>query len=92
MVNYSTYSPLIARSEQVGGVCSKTEVIKENEIEEKTVLLKLTYICLSFSSHKLSDFLISFSRALFDWTDPDGIADAQKSLGLGQEDKVRKVR
>ena len=24
--------------------------------------------------------------------DPDGIADAQKSLGLGQEEKARKVR
>lgn len=24
--------------------------------------------------------------------DPEGIANAQKSLGIGQEDKVRKVR
>ncbi|KAL3513993.1 hypothetical protein ACH5RR_026710 [Cinchona calisaya] len=33
-----------------------------------------------------------FTRIFTQFFDPEGIADAQKSLGLGQEEKIRKVR
>lgn len=35
---------------------------------------------------------LTFTRIFTQFFDPDGIVDAQKSLGLGQEEKVRKVR
>lgn len=37
-------------------------------------------------------FLILYDMAWCIFADPEGIANAQKSLGLGQEEKVRKVR
>ncbi|XP_059641738.1 uncharacterized protein LOC132283743 [Cornus florida] len=33
-----------------------------------------------------------FTRIFTQFFDPDGISNAQKSLGLGQEEKVRRVR
>ncbi|ONK73165.1 uncharacterized protein A4U43_C04F27950 [Asparagus officinalis] len=33
-----------------------------------------------------------FTRIFTQFFDPEGIADAQKSLGLGQEERVRRVR
>lgn len=44
--------------------------------------------CLSSNMLFLQCFLI----LTFYVTDPEGIAGAQKSLGLGQEEKARRVR
>ncbi|KAL3638659.1 hypothetical protein CASFOL_016566 [Castilleja foliolosa] len=43
-------------------------------------------------AYNVSRNLTFFTSIFTQFFDPDGIAAAQKSLGLGQEDKVRKVR
>ncbi|CAI9115164.1 OLC1v1016001C3 [Oldenlandia corymbosa var. corymbosa] len=43
-------------------------------------------------AYNVSRNLNFFTRIFTQFFDPEGIADAQKSLGLGQEEKVRKVR
>ncbi|XP_073272020.1 uncharacterized protein [Primulina huaijiensis] len=43
-------------------------------------------------AYNVSRNLTFFTRIFTQFFDPDGIADAQKSLWLGQEEKVRKVR
>ncbi|EYU22749.1 hypothetical protein ABFS82_03G120300 [Erythranthe guttata] len=43
-------------------------------------------------AYNVSRNLTFFTRIFTQFFDPDGIADAQKSLGLGQEEKVRNVR
>ncbi|PIN11422.1 hypothetical protein CDL12_15961 [Handroanthus impetiginosus] len=43
-------------------------------------------------AYNASRSLTFFTRIFTQFFDPEGIADAQKSLGLGQEQKVRKVR
>ncbi|KAG6388896.1 hypothetical protein SASPL_150332 [Salvia splendens] len=43
-------------------------------------------------AYNVSRNLSFFTRIFTQFFDPDGIADAQKSLGLGQEEKARKVR
>ncbi|VFQ69937.1 unnamed protein product [Cuscuta campestris] len=42
--------------------------------------------------YNVSRNLSFFTRIFTQFFDPEGIADAQKSLGLGHEEKVRKVR
>ncbi|CAH9108508.1 unnamed protein product [Cuscuta europaea] len=42
--------------------------------------------------YNVSRNLSFFTRIFTQFFDPEGIADAQKSLGLGQEERVRKVR
>ncbi|XP_051139643.1 uncharacterized protein LOC127257310 [Andrographis paniculata] len=43
-------------------------------------------------AYNVSRNLTFFTRIFTQFFDPEGIAAAQKSLGLGQEDKVRNVR
>ncbi|XP_052203648.1 uncharacterized protein LOC127808944 [Diospyros lotus] len=43
-------------------------------------------------AYNASRNLSFFTRIFTQFFDPDGISNAQKSLGLGQEEKVRKVR
>ncbi|CAA6667771.1 unnamed protein product [Spirodela intermedia] len=43
-------------------------------------------------AYNVSRNLSFFTRIFTQFFDPEGIADAQKSLGLGQEQKVRRVR
>ncbi|OIV99707.1 hypothetical protein TanjilG_17517 [Lupinus angustifolius] len=43
-------------------------------------------------AYNVSRNLNFFTRIFTQFFDPEGIANAQKSLGIGQEDKVRKVR
>ncbi|KAL2497454.1 hypothetical protein Adt_23004 [Abeliophyllum distichum] len=43
-------------------------------------------------AYNVSRNLSFFTRIFTQFFDPEGIANAQKSLGLGQEEKVRKVR
>ncbi|KAK1323393.1 hypothetical protein QJS10_CPA02g00860 [Acorus calamus] len=43
-------------------------------------------------AYNVSRNLSFFTRIFTQFFDPEGIANAQKSLGLGQEDKVRRVR
>ncbi|XP_009379045.2 uncharacterized protein LOC103967517 [Pyrus x bretschneideri] len=43
-------------------------------------------------AYNVSRNLNFFTRIFTQFFDPEGIANAQKSLGLGQEEKVRKVR
>ncbi|BAT99691.1 uncharacterized protein LOC124827820 [Vigna umbellata] len=43
-------------------------------------------------AYNVSRNLGFFTRIFTQFFDPEGIANAQKSLGIGQEDKVRKVR
>ncbi|KAI5655915.1 hypothetical protein M9H77_24708 [Catharanthus roseus] len=43
-------------------------------------------------AYYISRNLSFFTRIFTQFFDPEGIANAQKSLGLGQEEKVRKVR
>ncbi|EPS67959.1 hypothetical protein M569_06818 [Genlisea aurea] len=43
-------------------------------------------------AYNVSRNLSFFTRIFTQFFDPQGIADAQKSLGLGQEQRVRKVR
>ncbi|KAH6763841.1 zinc finger/BTB domain protein [Perilla frutescens var. hirtella] len=43
-------------------------------------------------AYNVSRNLTFFTRIFTQFFDPEGIADAQKSLGLGQEEKARKVR
>ncbi|CAJ1931021.1 unnamed protein product [Sphenostylis stenocarpa] len=43
-------------------------------------------------AYNVSRNLSFFTRIFTQFFDPEGIANAQKSLGIGQEDKVRKVR
>ncbi|KAI5355963.1 PREDICTED: POPTR_0019s10500g [Prunus dulcis] len=43
-------------------------------------------------AYNVSRNLNFFTRIFTQFFDPEGIASAQKSLGLGQEEKVRKVR
>lgn len=49
-------------------------------------MLKFIYLYLSFILSSISFNLTVLSA------DPEGISNAQKSLGLGQEEKVRQVR
>lgn len=42
--------------------------------------------------HLLPSFNVSFTNTSDPIPDPEGIANAQKSLGLGQEEKARRVR
>ncbi|KAK7318496.1 hypothetical protein RJT34_03198 [Clitoria ternatea] len=43
-------------------------------------------------AYNVSRNLNFFTRIFTQFFDPEGIANAQKSLGIGQEEKVRKVR
>ncbi|RVW77908.1 hypothetical protein CK203_054328 [Vitis vinifera] len=43
-------------------------------------------------AYNVSRNLSFFTRIFTQFFDPEGIANAQKSLGLGQEEKVRRVR
>ncbi|KAI0510706.1 uncharacterized protein LOC110104613 isoform X1 [Dendrobium catenatum] len=43
-------------------------------------------------AYNVSRNLNFFTRIFTQFFDPEGIANAQKSLGLGQEEKVRRVR
>ncbi|KAG9133734.1 hypothetical protein Leryth_018435 [Lithospermum erythrorhizon] len=43
-------------------------------------------------AYNVSRNLSFFTRIFTQFFDPEGIANAQKSLGLGQEERVRKVR
>ncbi|KAM0977072.1 hypothetical protein EV1_019663 [Malus domestica] len=43
-------------------------------------------------AYNVSRNLNFFTRIFTQFFDPEGIANAQKSLGLGQEEKIRKVR
>ncbi|XP_031489739.1 uncharacterized protein LOC116257264 [Nymphaea colorata] len=43
-------------------------------------------------AYHVSRNLSFFTRIFTQFFDPKGIADAQKSLGLGQEERVRRVR
>ncbi|KAK1372811.1 Zinc finger and BTB domain-containing protein [Heracleum sosnowskyi] len=43
-------------------------------------------------AYNVSRNLSFFTRIFTQFFDPEGISNAQKSLGLGQEDKVRQVR
>ncbi|KAM7523016.1 hypothetical protein LguiA_012918 [Lonicera macranthoides] len=43
-------------------------------------------------AYHVSRNLSFFTRIFTQFFDPEGIANAQKSLGLGQEEKVRRVR
>ncbi|KAK6787277.1 hypothetical protein RDI58_015802 [Solanum bulbocastanum] len=43
-------------------------------------------------AYNVSRNLTFFTSIFTQFFDPEGIANAQKSLGLGQEEKVRKVR
>ncbi|KAF3447396.1 hypothetical protein FNV43_RR12582 [Rhamnella rubrinervis] len=43
-------------------------------------------------AYNVSRNLSFFTRIFTQFFDPEGIANAQKSLGLGQEEKARKVR
>ncbi|CAH8385851.1 unnamed protein product [Eruca vesicaria subsp. sativa] len=43
-------------------------------------------------AYNVSRNLSFFTRIFTQFFDPEGIANAQKSLGLGQEDKARRVR
>ncbi|XP_042000747.1 uncharacterized protein LOC121750296 isoform X2 [Salvia splendens] len=43
-------------------------------------------------AYNVSHNLSFFTRIFTQFFDPDGIADAQKSLGLGQGEEARKVR
>ncbi|KAK8580086.1 hypothetical protein V6N13_075552 [Hibiscus sabdariffa] len=43
-------------------------------------------------AYNVSRNLSFFTRIFTQFFDPDGIANAQKSLGLGQEEKARRVR
>ncbi|CAA3011115.1 uncharacterized protein LOC111388644 isoform X3 [Olea europaea var. sylvestris] len=43
-------------------------------------------------AYNVSRNLSFFTRIFTQFFDPEGIANAQKSLGIGQEEKVRKVR
>ncbi|GMQ02039.1 hypothetical protein CsSME_00048456 [Camellia sinensis var. sinensis] len=45
---------------------------------------------LSFFTRIFTQFFGCFFFSF--WADPEGISNAQKSLGLGQEEKVRRVR
>uniref|UniRef100_A0A7N0T3U9 Uncharacterized protein n=1 Tax=Kalanchoe fedtschenkoi TaxID=63787 RepID=A0A7N0T3U9_KALFE len=43
-------------------------------------------------AYNVSRNLSFFTRIFTQFFDPEGIANAQKSLGIGQEEKVRRVR
>ncbi|CAK9139219.1 unnamed protein product, partial [Ilex paraguariensis] len=43
-------------------------------------------------AYTVSRNLSFFTRIFTQFSDPGGISNAQKSLGLGQEEKVRRVR
>ncbi|GMN45393.1 hypothetical protein TIFTF001_014576 [Ficus carica] len=43
-------------------------------------------------AYNISRNLSFFTRIFTQFFDPEGIANAQKSLGIGQEEKVRRVR